>query len=214
MVKQSFQQQVGDRSVTIQEIEPPAKIVKPEERISQGTLTSESIQVVASPKASEPTKLIMFSAVVSGQGRNTRSHITLWNGQQQCEAVSSCDFRLMNGFSGFRANNRNYAMLPQIVDADALGQKNTANPLPQQNGIPANGFVITKIEDGDEQSRQIMSDLHKLYRAEYANLREAYQKRKQNLLKRNPPEPEKPVTIRFWKRDMTKEQKQNEGRTK
>jgi len=64
---------------------------------------------------------------------------------------------------------------------------------------------VTEIEDGDTQLREILQCLHKLYRVEEQNLRLAYEKRKQNGVRQKPPEPDKPVTIRFWKREMSKE---------
>lgn len=204
VVKQSFRQKVGSRSVTIQEVEPPAEEPKPEQNLSPDTQTERQV-APAKPEEYVSPKFIVVTATVYGKGKNTRSKITLWHDNKKCVAISRADFRIMSGFTQFKANGRPYFVLEHIVDADAPEQKNTANQLKTNRRIPSKGFVVTEIEKGDTQLRQILRDLHKLYRVEQQNLRSAYEKRKQNGVRQKPSEPDKPVTIRFWKRDLSKE---------
>ena len=203
-VKQTFRQKVGNRSVTIQEVEPPAEEPKPERDLLEDRQTDRQV-VPSEPEEYISPKFIVVTATVYGKGKDTRSKITLWHDNKKCVAISRADFRLMSGFTQFKANGRPYFILEHIVDADAPGQKSTANSLPRHRRIPSGGFVVTEIEKGDTQLRQILRDLHKLYRVEQQNLRSAYEKRKQNGIRQKPPEPDKPVTIRFWKRDLSKE---------
>ena len=209
VVKQSMQQRVGNRTIHLQEVEPPAQIVRNQQSAQTAVSTPEVSGI--------PSQLIIVSAIVSGRGDEAISHITLWNGQKVCKAVSRSDFRLMQGFSAFKANKRSYVWAPQIIDADIPGQESSLNTLSRVHRLPARGYRITEIHEEDKVSRQIIADLHELYRVEEDKLREAYFKRKQNAptaINRKSSEPEKPVTIRFWKRDMAKENQQEEGRAK
>lgn len=86
-----------------------------------------------------------------------------------------------------------------------LKTKKVAGVAPKNRRISRRGFVVTEIEQDDAESRQMLRDLHKLYRVEQSKLRVAYEKRKQNGVRQKAPDPDKPVTIRFWKRDMSKE---------
>lgn len=204
VVKQTFTQKVGNRNVTIQEVEPPAEESKPEQNLPQDVQTEREV-VPVKPEEQVSPKFIVVTATVYGKGANTRSKITLWHDNKKCVAISRADFRIMSGFTQFKANGKPYFMLENIVDANAPGQKETANQLKINRRIPSRGFVVTEIEDGDIQLREILRDLHKLYRVEQQNLRNAYEKRKRNGIRQKPPEPDKPVTIRFWKRDLSKE---------
>lgn len=204
VVKQTFRQKVGNRSVTIQEVEPPAEEPKPEQNLSQDTQTERQV-VPVKPEEYISPKFIVVTATVYGEGAKTRSKITLWHDNKKCVAISRADFRIMSGFTQFKANGRPYFILEHIVDANAPEQKSTANKFTTNRRIPSGGFAVTEIEDGDTQLREILQDLHKLYRVEEQNLRLAYEKRKQNGVRQKPPEPDKPVTIRFWKREMSKE---------
>ncbi|HCC20432.1 MAG TPA: hypothetical protein DEP88_04185 [Verrucomicrobiales bacterium] len=68
-------------------------------------------------------------------------------------------------------------------------------------------FVVTQIADGDIHSRQILSDLCRLYNKEKIKLKQAHAARIRNAaLRKNGEQPaSKDVTIRFWKRDLSKE---------
>ena len=204
VVKQTFRQKVGKRSVTIQEVAPPL------EKDKLGQKESWDVSMEGEKEPSQPgeytaPKLIVVTATVYGKGKNTRSQITLWHDNRECVAVSRADFRIMSGFTQFKASGRPYFMLENIIDADSTGQKGKVGQLTTDRRVPSTGFVVTKIEDGDKESRQILRDLHKLYQVEQGNLRSAYEQRKRNGVRQKVPEPDKPVTIRFWKRDLSKE---------
>lgn len=207
VVKRSFKQKVGNRSVMVQEVEPPAEDPSARKNLSQDTQPDRRSTPARSkkPETNVPPKLIVLNATVYGKGKNARSKITLWNGNQKCVALSRADFRLMSGFTQFKANGRPYFLIENIVDADTSKNKNAVGTFPKNRRIPMRGFVVTDIEEGDTQSRQMLRDLHKLYRVEQHKLRLAYEKRKQNGVRKKTPEPDKPVTIRFWKRDLSKE---------
>jgi len=204
VVKQTFKQRMGNRSVTIQEVEPPVVESEPERAQPQITQTESPINPADIEEHVSP-EFIVVTATVYGSGTNTHSQITLSHKNKKCVAISRADFRIMTGFTQFKANSRPYFIISHIVDADAPGQKSSANPLLTNRRIPATGFVVTEIDKGNPQLRQILRDLHDLYETEEQNLRNAYETRKQNTLVSKPPEPDKPVTIRFWKRDMEKE---------
>jgi len=207
VVKQTFRQKVGNRSVTIQEVEPPVEEPKPEKCLLENRPTLKHV-ISIKPEAYVSPKFIVVTATVYGKGKDTRSKITLWHNNKKCIAHSRADFRIMSGFTQFKANGRPYFMLENIIDADASGKKSTANQIISNRKIPSRGFLVTYIDDGDIQLREMMRDLHELYRVEQQNLRSAYKKRKQNGIRQKPLEPDKPVTIRFWKRDLLKENKE------
>lgn len=210
VVKRSFKQKVGNRSVTVQEVEPPAEDPPTKKNLLQDTQPSRRSTPAYSKRLETniPPKLIVVNATVYGKGKNARSKITLWHDNKKCVALSRVDFRLMSGFTQFRANGRPYFLIENIVDADTSKNKNAAGAFPKNRRMLARGFIVTDIEEGDTQSRRILRDLHKLYRVEQHKLRAAYQKRKQNGAQLKSSEPDKPVTIRFWKRDMSKEKKE------
>lgn len=125
VVKKTFRQKVGNRSVTVQEVEPPAEEFKPESNQSLRNqvieqIPSDSLEVDAQPK------LIVLSATVYGTGKDTRSRITLWNGNQKCVAISRADFRIMSGFTHFKVDGRPYLLIENIIDADVLKDKKSS----------------------------------------------------------------------------------------
>ena len=194
VVKRAFTQKVGKRNVTIQEVEPPS----PEEAMVEKTASPSTQAEPTNIEAHISPKLIVISATVSGTGEDVCSKITLWHEGKKCVAFSRVDFHLMSGFTQFKVNGRPYFLIENITEGELAGK----------HRIPPSGFVVTDIEEGDTRSRQILADLHELYRVEQKKLREAYEKRKQNAARQKVPEPDKPVTIRFWKRDMSKEQQE------
>ena len=204
VVKQTFTQKMGKRSVTIQEVEPPVIEAEPELTEQQDIQLDQFIVPIDPEKHISP-EFIIVTATVYGSGKDTRSEITLIHRNKKCVALSRADFRIMSGFNQFKANGRPYQIISHIVGADASGQQSSANQLSTKRRIPATGFLVTEIDKGNQKLRQIMSDLHKLYQIEQRNLRSAYESRQQNNGRAKSSEPDKPMTIRFWKRDMKKE---------
>ena len=204
LVKREFKQRMGGRTVTIQEVEPP--VIGTELGSTQPKVTqTEELFIPAEIEDHIEPEFIVVTAIVYGSGNKTRSVVTLSHMNKKCVAISRADFRIMSGFFQFKANGRSYNIISHIVDGDAVGKSGSGNKLKTNQKIPPNGFVVTEIDKGNPQLREIMRDLHDLYRAERKDLRTAYESRKQNSAKAKPSEPEKPMTIRFWKRDMKKE---------
>jgi len=120
VVKQTFRQKVGNRSVTIQEVEPPVEEPKPEKNLPEDRETDKQV-ISVKPEAYASPQFIVVTGTVYGKGKDTRSKITLWHDNKKCVALTRADFRIMSGFTQFKANGRPYFILENIVDADAPG---------------------------------------------------------------------------------------------
>lgn len=210
VVKQVARRKTGGRDVTIQEIEPPKEEgTSPNASSPVGKNRAKSPQTTSAKKAPATPKLIVVTATVYGKGKNARSKVTLQCDGKQCTAWSRADFRLMTGFTQFKANGRPYFIISSVTEGK--GKPEIEGKGRFQRKGRAKDFAVTHLAKDDKHSRRILRDLHKLYHVEKDKLQHAHQLRKQNaaLRKASPSSspPPKPVTIRFWKRDMEKERK-------
>lgn len=223
VIKSTSRQKIGDRNVTVHEVEPP--VMKKEEAPSiQRSTRTKPVTGNTESRQAEETKLISLFATVYGKGDKKITRLTLLNQGKVCEAWVNFDGNELGGFSGFKANGREYVLL--FGSSDALSKKGdiAGVQVAAKNGCPLNhrvfklrraNFVVTKIEDGDIQSREILGDVCKLYRKERQRLKLAYEARKRNFASgKNASEKIKPkdVTIRFWKRDLEKEKKERRAK--
>lgn len=212
VVKQTARRKTGDCDVTIQEIEPPKETAtSPNATSPVSKNRARPTKTIPAKEAPATPKLIVVTATVYGKGKNTRSKVTLQCDGKQCTAWSRADFRLMTGFTQFKANGRSYFIISSVTEGK--GKPEIEGKGRFQRKGRAKDFAVTRLAKDDKHSRRILRDLHKLYHVEQDKLQHAYQLRKQNaaLRKANPSSspPPKPVTIRFWKRDMEKERKAN-----
>ena len=177
----------------------------------------------------EPMRMIFLSASVYGRGQHKLTKLTLFHAGKECEAWSNIDFHHLNGFPAFRVENREYMQLLAVYNSRA--KDGLVKPLSEAavDGYPrANrslnpssaAFIITEIEPVDQHSRQILADIHQLYRKQKLRLQSAHELRKQNAKLNNAkrinekPSPPKPITIHFWERDVVKEREEQAANKK
>lgn len=215
-IRATHRQKIGNRSITLHEVEePPAEEQAPVAANEEAPKLDKK-RGNKKTTAPVPTKLIMVTATVYGEGDNCHSKITIQDGIEKITCWSKINASYLAGCNHWKANNRPYFMLTSIEQA-----KNTADAA--KDGCPmkrlrraGNRFVVTESNRENRNiSRQVISDLHKLYRMEKKRLRDAYHKRKQNAalragLPKAESDPPKPETIYFWKRDLSKKNKKGE----
>lgn len=208
VVKQTTRRKTSGCDVTIQEIEPPKETVA-SSNITNSVSKSRKRppQITPAKEAPATPKLIVVTATVYGEGKNARSKVTLQCDGKQCIAWSRADFRLMTGFTQFKANGRSYFIISSVTEGK--GKPKAEAEIRFQRKARIKGFTIICLEKDDKHSRRIFRDLHKLYHVEKDRLQHAHELRKHNAALRKgnslSPPPPKPVTIRFWKRDVEKE---------
>ncbi len=131
-------------------------------------------------------------------------------GAKEITGWSNIDFKHFSGFATYQVKGtdgvlRSYGLVMSVGDID--GQDTSVN-IPRLPHLATNGpaFVLTEGEINDPKTKQLVEDIHNLYKVEGKRLEEAnrkrtkaYEDRKAYLLA-NPPKP-KDVTIRFWNRD-------------
>ncbi|MBK1829145.1 hypothetical protein JIN77_00265 [Verrucomicrobiaceae bacterium R5-34] len=227
MVKQTFQQSVGGRNVTIQEIEAPELPLVVPEKEDEQLLAPEDNPWLKNTPAVQPMRVIAVSSTIYGTGANKVTRITLHYQGDSYHAWSNIDFRHMQGFSAYKANGREYfILLGAGLARDDQGKIMSINAA-YAEGCPSQLTTLGKevafiyVPDSEPQSnvklnqaREILEDMHTLYGKEKVKLAAAYESRVQLAVMntaraeeiRNTPPGD--ATIRFWKRDMVKEQQE------
>ena len=170
-VKNTFRQRVKGRNVTLQEVDPP---VLPEQKSSpkQGANTHSTLEVPYNtaeqePQDVEPMRFIGVSATVYGKGEKKQTYLKIWYNGKIAKAWSNINGNFLGGFSGFKANGREYMLMLGHSNAyDSRGKVKNLKAAARQ-GCPLDhwvfqsnriNFVVTEIEEGDEHLQQILGD--------------------------------------------------------
>ncbi|MCP5538442.1 MAG: hypothetical protein H7A51_19690 [Akkermansiaceae bacterium] len=213
--KQTFTRLENGRSVTIQEVEPPQEAQKPDKPSPPAPPVKERTTPLAGGGKPLSTEFIVVSSTVYGEGDNTLTRLTVWNRNEQLTCWSNINGHYLTGFDQFKVEGQPYWMIPTAGDKAGLAQA-------ADDGCPVHRFgrggstprfILEKDRQTSPGLRKIVSDLHKLYRVEKPRLAAAHAARTRNArlragLPKPPPGPPEPVTIRFWRRDMAKEQEE------
>lgn len=154
------------------------------------------------------TQMLLVSASVYDKSI-TQFHIQgLGSKNKSISGWSNIDFHHFSGFGecqvkGEDGTLRRYSLMMAVSDVSDPSVK-----IPKLPSLAANGptFVLDDENIKDPSNKQIVEDLHNLYRVEGTRLAEAneartkaYEERKAYLLA-NPPKP-KDVTVRFWNQE-------------
>ena len=153
-------------------------------------------------------QILLVSASVYDKS-NTRFQIhSIGSRNKSLSGCSNIDLHHFSGFGecqveGEHGTLRRYSLMMAVSDVTDPSVK-----IPKLPSLAANGPTFV-VDDGDikaPSNKQIVEDLHNLYRVEGKRLAEAhkaradaYEKRKAYLLA-NPPKP-KDVTVRFWNQE-------------
>ena len=214
-VRSTIRQHVSGRSVTIHEVDPQPRVVKPTQKITEEPPLIEN-SAESAEEETQQTQFIFVNALVYDEGL---TRLTVWCNGQQAVCWTKINTRYLQCFDQFKTENRPYYMIASVLAAE-----NPANA--RKDGYPEAAFkrrssrkpyVITESNRNDQTVTLIIQDIHKLYQVEETRLKTAYAKRLQNTSLRAatplaPPPPPKPVTIRFWKRDVEQERRNAQER--
>lgn len=216
IVKRVHHQVQGGRHVCIEECEPPIEEVKTkfsEQAVStaQEELTDEQQALIDQYIA--PTQ-IQISATVYYEGDKPFSHLRLRCGEDKVEAWSSMNFAEMAlGISHYKARGIEYYSF--------VGHSIERNRSAIDAGCPTHRdklnrdkarFLVVGERHEDCTALEALRGIHVLYNQEKDTLKAAYQMRLENHRKAEEwrkPNPQKPkdITIRFWKRDLSNQEK-------
>jgi len=221
-IKNTEHRIIKGRSITIHEVTPPPT----------PAVKGSPAPVRQSPQYSEEQtrklvekmismRVVFLSATVYGEGLSQLTKLRIWCDDQECEVITTINFVHFTGFGGFRVEDRSYM---QVVGAgiaiDSKGRVMQPAPedLKKANRLARSGtrnrYTIVKIGADDTTSLQTLDDMVTLYEQKKEHLAAAYETRKANEKIRAArraaagPQPPKPITIHFWKRDVEQEQAQ------
>lgn len=221
-VRNTSVRQVGGRSVTIQEVEPPilekaTRATTPAPRQAAPTDTPNTV-------AQLPMRVIGITATIYGRGNEKRTRLTINTQRKTFYAWSNIDFRHMDGLVAFRANGREYFLIMgHDLARDDRGRLKTLRDAtldgcPRKNTLASTSATFALVAEQNSRSplaREILHDIHTLYRQEKQHLTDAFNHRQRTAAHPKPaapPSPPKPVTIRFWKRDLSKQNAESRAR--
>ena len=215
-VRASKTHRVDGRNVRIEQIEPPEfKEVRAQKNEVREIDSKDSPWLKNTP-ITRPMRVIAVSSTIYGKGINKLTRITLHYEKNNYYAWSNIDFRHLQGISAYKANGREYFILlgmglarddqgevMNIEDAYKMGCPRQLAPSENNTGFIYTGDSERNKDPKALLAREILEDMHTLYRMEKANLRQAYHQYVKNQaqhaaeLKANPPK-KKDVTIRYW----------------
>jgi len=226
-VKQTFKQKVGGRNITIEEIEAPEIPPVISKKTDVLEVVPQDNPSLKNTPAVKPMRVIAVSSTIYGKGVNKLTRITLHYQGNDYHAWSNIDFRHMQGFTAYKANGREYFILlgaglerdkqgkvMSLKDAYAAGCPRRLTSSGKDARFIYTAHSNAQSDSKPIQAREIFEDMHTLYRKEKAKLAAAHKSRlalasvNAALAEDKRNAPPKDVTIRFWKRDMAKEQKE------
>lgn len=154
------------------------------------------------------TQMLLVSASVYDKSITQFQIQGLGSQNKSISGWSNINFLHFSGFSEFQVKGadgtlRRYSLMMSVSDVKDPNVK-----IPRLASLATNGptFVVEDGDTKDPSNKQIVEDLHNLYRVEGKRLAEAneartkaYEERKAYLLA-NPPKP-KDVTVRFWNQE-------------
>ncbi|MEO8615796.1 MAG: hypothetical protein ABI600_11700 [Luteolibacter sp.] len=177
-----------------------------------------SVVLAEAKKKYREARCLFLSATVYDHSRTLLRCYTSGNLRKEITAWSNLDFNYYSGFSNFKVKGAAEEIRAYNIMDMGVGNEDTAKwaKLTAKYGAKYKAPKIPSLPDGDpaylivsenpdEESVQIMEDLHQLYRNEGPRMKEAYLAREKAYAERyayllaNPPVPED-VVIHFWKR--------------
>jgi len=207
--------QDGDQTITVHQIKPidlppppePAPAPTPQ---SLSAFQQRLAQRQALPR---PQPLHLSATVYRSAASAPRTHVRVWT--QDATPItfwSSADFALIAGIQNFTDSQGGTHQLFLgwgNADLDLLRQRHATGlsptPAPDIPSLPEGTATFTLTSGTpDAATLSALQALHELYQREYPRLLEAWQGRETARLQaaeaaKNPPPPEKDITIHYWR---------------